>query len=203
VRIAAFSSPELTDPARLLTTAGGAVAVLVLNAQATEREAAHDELADARDSYRQALSDEVGQMHEAASEIFWGAVVQGSLAIVGGAASVYGAARSQSVLSDALESHDQAALIAASKPCAVETFGSAVTTLAGPTGTLVSGSDGQHSLADAKAASGRGEQAKWRMDDAKSDLEESRALADHSLQWLSSATEKEGAATTSVLANMA
>jgi hypothetical protein len=194
---------EFTNPAETVHTTGGALAALVLQAQATQQQTDHDELQVARDEYRNALSEEVGAMHEAASQVFWGAVAQGSLAMISGAASVYGAASSQSAISKALKSHSDTAISAACRPGVAENFGNALASLAPPVGKLVSGSDGQDSLADAKAASGQGEEAKWRIDDLKENIEQSKQVTDKTTQWLASAVEKQDGAITSVLSSMA
>lgn len=197
------SSLEFTNPAETVHTTGGALAMLVLDAQAIQRQTDHEELQLARDEYRQALSEEVGAMHEAASQVFWGAVAQGSLSVIAGAASVYGAASSQSAISEALESQNDTALSAACQSGVAETFGNALGSLAPPIGKLVSGSDGQDSLADAKAASGQGEEAKWRIADLKENIEQSKQMTDKTTQWLASAVEKQDSAITSVLSRMA
>ncbi|HXK17847.1 MAG TPA: hypothetical protein VNG33_08595 [Polyangiaceae bacterium] len=193
----------LDDPSEGISTIGGELAMLVLNAQQAQRDTDHDELEVAREDFQRSLASEVDAMHSAANQVFWGAVAQGSLAIAGGAASVYGTVDSRSALSAALHSGDPAALQAACKPDVFETMGPALGQLSAPAGKLVSGSDGEDSLADAKAASGAGEQAKWRLDDLKNNLNRSNDVSDKATQWLSSAVDKDDASTRAVLSNLA
>jgi len=194
---------DLDDPSEGISSVGGELAMLVLRTQQSQRDADHDALEVARDDYQRALASEVDAMHSAANQVFWGAVAQGSLAIAGGAASVYGGLDSRSAITDALHAHDQVALQTALKPGVFETSGSALETLAAPMGKLVSSSDGEDSLADAKAASGEGEQAKWRIDDLKNNINRSNDISDKTTQWLSSAVDKDDASTRAVLSNMA
>ncbi|HYP87874.1 MAG TPA: hypothetical protein VEQ59_06965, partial [Polyangiaceae bacterium] len=148
------------------------------------------QLEAARGAFNEALADEVEQMHAAADQVFWGAVVQGSLGVVAGAASVSGALSSNAAISKAIESGCDQALSVALKTTTAEALGQALNAVAVPVGKLVSGSDGEHSRAEAKEASGRGEQAKWQMDDAKERVDQSKQTADRTTQWASSLVDK-------------
>lgn len=199
------STYSFTDPADSLSTAGGSLAMLVLDTQAAERQAGHERLQVARDDYQAALSEEVSKMHEAADQVFWGAVAQGSLAIVSGAASVYGSVSQHTEISKALAAGDkgQLQLEAALKDNLSQVVGRALEPLAAPVGAVVSGSNGEHARADAKSASGKGEQARWQIDDAKDRIEQAEQTAERTTQWAATLVDKEDAAVTGLIADFA
>jgi hypothetical protein len=201
--VGAGPSAAFIDPAQTISSTGGALALLVLDTQALQRDADHDRLEGARDAYKEALADEVSSMHAAADQVFWGAIAQGSLGIVAGGASVYGSINSHAAVSQALATHNETALSAAVKPSTAEALGGALAQLGAPTGQLVSGSGGEHSRAFAKAASGEGEQAKWQIDDMKNRIAQSDETTDRAIQWQQTLVDKQDATMNALISNFA
>jgi len=191
------------DPADLLTTAGGSLAMLVLDTQAIERQADHERLQAARDDYQAALAEEVSKMHDAADKVFWGAIAQGSLAIAGGAASVYGTIDQHGSITSALKTGDDKLLQVALKTTQSQAFGQALEPLAAPVGKVVSGSDGEHARAAAKSAAGKGEESRSEIDDAKARIEQSEQTTDRTTQWAATLVDKENAAVSGLIADFA
>jgi hypothetical protein len=197
------SSYPLLDPADSLTTAGASLAMLVLDTQAIERQAGHERLEAARDDYQAALAEEVSKMHEAADQVFWGAIAQGAVAIAGGAASVYGAVGQHAEISKALAAGDDGQLQLALKDDLSQVLGRALEPLAVPVGKVASGSDGEHARAAAKSASGKGEQARWAIDDAKERIEQAEQTAERATQWAANLVDKQDAALSGLITDFA
>lgn len=213
---AAGAAREL-NPAEQVTGAGGQLASLLLYSQHASQELEQAGLVAARADYRQALAEEVEAMHEAADDVLCGAVVEGLLVVASGAATVGGALSrevpelpppptgeageiaSEVVCDPLLELRVQVAL----KPTPAEVFGNALQPLADPVGKLASAADGQHALADARAAAGLGEQAQWTASDAQDAIRRSRDRAGAAIEWLDALSEQDAAATAAVLANLA
>lgn len=182
---------------------GGKLAALMLAAEQGQQESEHQQLEVARSSFKAELAAEVSLMHEAADQAFWGALTQGAISAASGALNVAGAlSRCPPDLTsncDVTKLQFQAAM----QPSDLEVIGRSLEQLAGPAGKLVSGSDGQHSLAEAKAHAGRGEQARWAMDDAHERLENSEQRVDRTVDWVGGIADKDAAASSAVLGNMA
>jgi hypothetical protein len=196
-------APALIDPAEMISTSGGTLAAIFLDSQAAQRDADHDQLQTARAEYQDALADEVAAMHEAADRILMGAVVQGSLAVVAGYASVSGALESRSLVNQALATHDDRLLEAALKQSSGEVFGSALSQLSAPVGQLVSGGGGQHALADAKAASGRAEEGREQVEDAQKNINESNDASKNATDWAASLVNKNDQTVSALIGNIA
>jgi hypothetical protein len=194
---------SVIDPGDSLTTAGGSLAALVLDTQAIQREASHEQLQAAREDYQAALDEEVSKMHEAAEQVFWGAIAQGSLALAGGAAAVYGTIDQHVSITTALKTGDNKLLECALKTTEAQAFGQALEPLAAPVGIVVSGSNGEHTRAEAKRASGDGEEARWRMDDAKARIEQSEQATERTTEWVATLVDKQDAAIGGVIADFA
>ena len=202
------------NPAEQVTGTGGQLASLLLHSQQALQQLEQAGLVAARADYRQALADEVEAMHEAADDVFCGAVVEGLLAVASGAATVGGAlsrevpelppqpvdgAASQTGCDLLLQLKVQVAL----QPTPVEVFGNALRPLAEPVGKLASQAEGQHALANARASAGWGEQAQWEASDAQDAIRRSQDRTGATIEWLDSLSEQEAAATATVLANLA
>jgi hypothetical protein len=191
------------DPSETITTSGGALAVMILSLEANDRKADHEDLQAARADYQEALAKEVSEMHAAADKSLLGAIAQGGLAVAAGAVSVYGAVQANDKLSAALLTKDQGLIAAACKPSTLETLGSSLQPLIAPVGNYVSGSDGQDELADAKQASGEGEQAKWVMDDKKNAINQSDEKSSRTTQWVGTLVSQENGTMSVLINNMA
>lgn len=205
------------NPAEQVTGIGGKLASLLLHSQQAAQDIEHAGLIAARADYRQALADEVEAMHEAADDVLCGAVVEGLLVVAAGAATVggalsrdvpelpppptreAGAAAAKVACDPLLQLRVQLAL----EPTPAEMFGSALQPLAQPVGKLASQGEGQHELADARAAAGLGEQAQWEAGDAQDAIRRSQDRAADAIEWLDSLSEQDAAASATVLANLA
>jgi hypothetical protein len=55
--------------------------------------------------------------------------------------------------------------------------------------------------ANAKAAEGQEEQAKWRMDDSRDTIKDAKDLQNKALDWASSMLDRDAATTTAILSN--
>jgi hypothetical protein len=182
---------------------GGKLAALMLAAEQGQQESEHQELEVARSTFKHELASEVALMHEAADQVFWGAVTQGAISAASGALNVAGALSRCPPDLKSCDPISQLQFEAAMKPSDLETTGGSLAQLAGPAGKLVSNSDGQHSLAEAKAHAGAGEQAQWALDDAHQRLESSKQRVDRTVDWVDGMAEKDAAASSAVLGNMA
>lgn len=205
------------NPAEQVTGTGGKLASLLLHSQQALHEVEQASLIAARADYRRALADEVEAMHEAADDILCGAVVEGLVVVASAAASVggalsrdvpelpppptneAGAAAAEVACDPLLQLRVQLAL----EPTAAEIFGSALQPLAQPVGKLASQGEGQHALADARAAAGLGEQAQWQAGDAQDAIRRSQDRTAAAIEWLDSLSEQDAAASATVLANLA
>ncbi len=183
---------------------GGKLAALMLAAEQGQQESEHQELEIARSTFKTELASEVALMHEAADRVFWGAVTQGAISAASGALTVAGAmSRCPPDLTQNCDDVTRLQFQAAMQPSDLEITGNALAPLAGPAGKLVSDSDGQHSLAEAKAHAGAGEQARWAMDDAHERLENSKQRVDRAVDWVDGMADKDAAASSAVLGNLA
>lgn len=201
--IAGRGAPELIDPAEMISTSGGSLAAMFLDSQAAQRDADHEQLETARAEYQDCIANEVAAMHEAADRVLMGAVVQGSIAMVAGYASMSGAIESKSLVNQALTTHDDRLLQIALKQSTGEVFGSALSQLGAPVGQLVSGGGGQHALADAKAASGRAEEARGQMEDAQKNINESNDASKNATDWAASLVSKNDQTVSALIGNIA
>jgi hypothetical protein len=197
------------NPAEQVTTLGGRLAALMLANQQGEQEAEQDLVQLAREQFKQALAEEVAAMHEAADDMFVGALVQGGISLASGALTVSGA-----FSRDVPEALGNDAPLAQQRQyeidvqCALqktdaEVMGEAIGPLGAPIAAHVSNANGDHARADAKQHGGEGEQSRWAMNDARDRIRDSKELGSQTRAWLRSLTEQEAAATAAVLANMA
>lgn len=158
------------------------LAVLLLESEEHQKEMHREELASARDDYRTALAHEVQSLREEADAKFRGALVQGTLAAASGAAGVYGAAS----LPESAQTNWQLE--------ASQGLGRLSEPLGGFAGKT-------YALADAKAAQGNEEAARWRLDDAREATKAADAHQSKTLDWLGSMVDRDAATTAAILAN--
>ncbi len=166
---------------------GSELAVLTLETQENQRQCDRERLDDARSDYAEALREEVAAMHEEADHIATGAWVQGLTTVASGAAGF--AAVEASKTTDKLTGW--------------QVVHRGLGDFAQPLGSYAGGSAAAHDRADARAAAGEAEQAKWLLTDLKDALREAEERQDKALDWASSLADKDGAAINAVLSNMA
>jgi hypothetical protein len=181
----------------------GRIALLMLEAQQDDEQLAQQQQELARASYELALDREVSEMHDAADAAWLGAVVQGSIAVAAGALSVAGALNREvpelgEKPCDALKLRFNEAL----EQTDIEIAGGALQAVAAPIGKLAGAQEGHHS-ANAKAQSGQQEMARWALNDANDDIDQSRELAQKALDWVDSRLDNDATAIDVVLANLA
>jgi hypothetical protein len=161
---------------------GARISVLIVETQQTHKEVDRVLLDSARQDYAGALNDEVAALRDQADATFQGALVEGSLVAISGGLGAWGAAR---------DCPDKAWQTRAAP---------IVGDLAKPLGTLA-GHD--YGGADAKAAEGAQQQARWEIDDLSGNRQQAEQVQDKALEWSASLTESDAATTRAVLSNLA
>jgi hypothetical protein len=158
----------------------GRLAVLVLEHQEQQKQLEQAEQASARADFRDAVANEVDALRDQADSAFRGAVVQGALSA---AAACFSFAN------------------AGCKPNETTwkgTTAGGLSSLAQPIGALAGNTYG---AADAKAAEGRKETAKDRIDDARDAIKSADNLQDKATDWVSSMVDRDAATTSAILSN--
>jgi hypothetical protein len=158
---------------------GGQLAVLMLESQEQRKEIDRERVESARENFRDALADEVCLLKEQADATRNGAWLEAGLVVVGAGVSIAGVVDECEVMLR---------------------VGDGISKLAQPLGAVVGTSYG---AADAKGAAGLQQAAKWEIDDAREAVREAGALQDKALDWVSSLSERDAAATAAILANKA
>lgn len=197
----AYASAVFEDE---VTSVGGRLAVMVLTSQQQQQQADHELMDLAVSQFKDALAAEVEALHDAADQAFWGALTQGAIALGSGALTAGGAlSRETPTLGEAPDDVTKLKMQVALSSTDAEVFGGALGQLAEPAGSLVSGSNGEHSRAEARLRAGDGEEAKWELNEARDHLNGTKDLAQRTIDWLEKNAQQEAAATSTVLANMA
>jgi hypothetical protein len=163
-----------------VTSMSGELAVLMLENQEQQKDIAREELASARHDFSEALADEVQALRDQADAAFRGAIFTGAMSLAGSGLQVWGTAR------DCKEVPWQTSV------------GAGLNKLAEPLGGMVGKT---YAAADAKAAAGVQQSAKWQMDDARDARAEAGKLQDKALDWVSSMADRDAATTAAILAN--
>ncbi len=161
---------------------GARISVLILETQENSREVDRMLLDSARQDYAEALNHQVEALRDQADATLRGAVFEGVAVAYSGVLGAWGAAE---------ECPDTAWQTHAS---------SLVGGLAKPLATIV-GHD--YGGADAKAAEGALQQARWEIDDLKENRQEAEQAQDKALDWSASLNESDAATARAVLANLA
>jgi hypothetical protein len=161
---------------------GARISVLILETQESNKEVDRVLLDGARQEYAEALDDQVAAFRDQANATFKGALVEGALVAYSGALGAWGAAEE------------------CPKTAWQTQASSVVGGLAKPLGTMA-GHD--YGAADAKAAEGALQQARWEIDDLKENRQEAEQAQDKALDWSASLTESDAATARAVLANLA
>ncbi len=162
-----------------VTSLSGQLALLVLDSQEQQKQIAHEQLANARHDFSEALADEVQSLRDEADAAYRGALVSGALSIAGSGLSAWGTE---------------------SGPTWQKEVGDGLSRLSAPAGTVVGTNYG---ASEAKAAQGAQEAAKWQIDDAQDELGSARDLQNKALDWTSSMADRDAATTAAILANKA
>lgn len=171
--------PSLDDGGADPVSLGGELAVLMLETQELRKQIDHERLASAREDFRDALDDEVQLLKDAADATRRGALLQAGLGVVGCGTSIYGLAVESEKWSKA---------------------GDGLSQLAKPMGDLLGTSYG---AAEAKAAEGLQQAAKWEIEDCRDSVRDADALQNKALDWVSSLVERDAAAMAAILSNKA
>lgn len=161
------------------TSIAGELAALMLNSQEQQKQTEHQELESARNGYTEALGHEVDALKAEADAAFRGAIFSGGTALLSGGFGVAGAETGkdrswQGAVSDSLNKFSD------------------------PIGALVGHTYG---AADAKAAQGDEEAAKWRIDDSHDAIKDADGVQNKALDWVSSMVDRDAATTAAILAN--
>jgi hypothetical protein len=177
-----FLSPADDDGSEgTFNSVSGRIAVLLLDTQENQKETDRQQLSEARRAFSAALDDEVAALREQADATFRGACFEGATVMASGGFEAWGA------LSESQKPWQ--------KPAA-----DGLARLAKPLGDFVGHNYG---AADAKAAAGAEEAAKWQIDDARSSIKDAEAAQAKALDWVSSMLERDAATTATVLSNKA
>lgn len=161
------------------TSVSGELAVLMLDTQEQQKQLDHERLDAARHEFTEALSHEVDALRSEAHAAFIGACFEGGMMMASSGFGVAGA-------------------LSESKHVWQTPVAKGLEGLAKPLGTLVSNNYG---AADAKAASGAQEAAKWQIDDCRDAINDADGVQNKALDWASSISERDAATTTAILSN--
>lgn len=162
----------------------GRLALLVLEHQETQEEAARDDKALARERYVAAANEEVEAMRDKAGDILLGALVEG----------VASAAASGFQLADAVQPGKDEVL------AATAAFGHGTAPVLGH---YFGDSPAASEDANAKHASSLAEQARWQLDDADELIDKANESRDRALEWVSSVNANQASAETGIIAGLA
>jgi hypothetical protein len=162
----------------------GRLALLVLEQQQTQEDAARDDKALARDRYLAASNEEVEAMRDKADDIRLGSLVQG----------VASAAASGFQLADAVQPGKDEVL------AATAAFGHGSAPVLG---RYFGDSPAAAEDANAKHAASLAEQARWQLDDANKVIEKADKSQDKAIDWVSSVNANQASAETGIIAGLA
>jgi hypothetical protein len=167
-----YSSPEL------------ALLALYVEADAVMSEANREAKEQARTEQRAAMEDELEALEDKADATRWGAFAQGSLTAASGYYTI--SAEFQETKADAVLDEKTSKLLGG---------------LAKPAGDLLGTARKEDAERDAKAASQRQEQAKWRADDAADAEAKLGRFTDRAFEQIDDILETQDATVAAVLAN--
>ena len=186
----------------------GQLALLMLDSQEQQKQIHEQEQAAAREDFTRELAKEVDSLRDQAEAALRSALVQGSLSIASAGfgianvkanADLQANANAQADAAAASEgAADAAHCILPDKTTYAGVTAQALSNLAQPIGTYVANNDG---AADAKAAQGQEEVAKWRLDAARDGAKDAKALQEKALDWVSSMLDRDAATMTAILSN--
>jgi hypothetical protein len=162
------------------TSVAGRLAALVLETQEHQKQVGHEQVALARARFREAVGDEVEALRDQADSAFAGACVEAALGAASGACGV-----------------------AAAFTKSERSWQGALSTGFGHVAKPLGGVGKNYGAADAKAAQGREEVAKWQMDDARENVNDADALQGKALDWASNVSRDEAATMAAILSNLA
>lgn len=162
----------------------GRVAVLVLEQQQTQEDAAREDKALARQRFVEASNQEVESMRDKAGDIWKGAFVQGAATLTASTIQV------RDALTPGRDLMEEAKAAAASSaaPLLGKFFGDV---------------PAAEEDANAKHASALAEQARWQLDDANQVIDKAETAQDKTLDWASSVNANQASAETGIIAGFA
>lgn len=164
--------------------ADGRLALMVLEQQQTQEDAARDDKLLARERYVEASNAEVEAMRDKADHLLTGAVVQGAFSLAGSSVQV------RDALTPARDAMEEAKAAA---------FNNAAPILGKAFGESPAAAD----EADAKHAASLAEQARWQLDDANKAIDKADKTQDKALDWASSVNANQASAETGIIAGLA
>lgn len=181
------SSAALTSSAVGLD-AEGQLALLVLENEQTQSDAARQDKAVARERYVEAANRQVAAMHAEADHVLIGAIVQGACTVAATSVQLSDIAVSGDCISEDPWSRAVAGGFSGLSPVL---------------GKAVGDEPAAHDRADAKQASSLEQQAEWQLDDANKAIDEAKKSRDKALDWLTNVNANQASTETGIIAGFA
>lgn len=173
----------------------GQLALLVLENEQTQSDAARQDKSLARQRYVEAANDQVAAMHEEASHVWVGALVHGACTLTASTIQLGDIA-----LKPELDPITE-------KPLPEEPWGEVVSAgfsgMAPVLGKAVGDEPAGHDRAEAKAASSLEQLAEWQLDDANKVLDDAKKAQDKALDWLAAVNANQASTETGIIAGFA
>jgi len=172
----------------------GQLALLILENQDAQHDAAGADKQLARDRFIAASDREVAAMREEADDILLGAVAQAAVSITAATIQLADAADAPDVDACGREIQES--------PCAPIAAATS-NALSQPLGKVLGDSPAASDRADARRAGSDAQQARWQLDDANDAIGRAQARQDKAMDWLAAETANQASTETGIIAGFA
>ena len=181
--------------------AEGQLALLALECEQTQQDAARDDKNIARQRFLDASDKEVAALRDEAHDILVGALVQGAATVT--AASIQFGDALDEPCDHAVLSKDGKTLFTPTEKPWGEVSSAVVTGSGQAIGKALGDSAAANDRADGKRASTSAQQAQWKLDDAQKTIDETSAHQDKATDWLGSESANRASSEAGIISGFA